>query len=642
MGLITGIQAGKIAASVIASVATISSLYISTDWVSKNLQPLFQSIVNIENAHPTESRLITGPGHHSGAGPLKGSRSHELDFLETANKKSPQLITNLEKELYDSDLDPRDFILIPEIFLSHFPEINRLSCEMYSSYIDPYRSYGISEENAVDWIEDGRSETRMLPDLHNWTAHPVVSKKGFQFKVNGSTIPGCLAAIHELMHVEEYKPNSHIASEVLTVTRDLINLDLIRKRILGHSVEQEEAYGKTLEIRSEDGEFSKTCSVPLGKYINFYRELEQKKSSLGEAVGSSESIHFLTNCPSRFDEFIGLRKSVQQGSSFDAALDYAKKHLLNPDLEFRNSALLLIKELVKQGQIDQDAIATVIANINKFTPYRISGEVLDLLNEYLMRTEEIGLIETYMLNNIKDSNGNMSAAFAILRQLIKQGKYDESFAIQNGIEYGWTSEGSGLIEELFKKNKGFSEVNAFVRDNIGSKDWMQRTSAFRLLILLNKFEKIEESFFLKQLTAVLNQRDDVLRDLAVKQFEDFLKNGKYVNFAIQYVKGYIKSEQWPLKRAAYSLLALLVEQGQFEEMAMDLAISSMSDPQHSSQDLAFILIPKLMDRRKGIDQFLSYVRKHWNSPEFNLRQCSEKLMSQLAKIGYFPGFKTVS
>jgi hypothetical protein len=121
-----------------------------------------------------------------------------------------------------------------------------------------------------------------------------------------------------------------------------------------------------------------------------------------------------------------------------------------------------------------------------------------------------------------------------------------------------------------------------------------------------------------------------------------LKNGKYVNFAIQYVKGYIKSEQWPLKRAAYSLLALLVEQGQFEEMAMDLAISSMSDPQHSSQDLAFILIPKLMDRRKGIDQFLSYVRKHWNSPEFNLRQCSEKLMSQLAKIGYFPGFKTVS
>lgn len=642
MVLIAGIQTGKIAASVIASLATISSLYISTDWVSKNLQPLFQSTVNTEITHPTELKLIPESGRHRGTGPLKGSRNHELDFLETANKKSPQLITNLEKELYDSDLDPRDFILIPEIFLSHFPEINRLSCEMYSRYIDPYRSHGISEENAVDWIEDGRSETRMLPDLNNWTAHAVVSKKGFRFKVNGSTIPGCLAAIHELMHVEEYKPNSHIASEVLTVTRDLINLDLIRKRIFGHSVEQEEAYGKTLEIRSEDGEFSKTCSVPLGEYINFYRDLEQKKSSLGEAVGSPESIHFLTNCPSRFDEFIALRKSVQQGSSFDTALDYAKKHLLNPDLEFRNSALLLLKELVKQGQIDRDAIATVIANINKFTPYRISGEVLDLLNEYLMRTEEIGLIETYMLNNIKDSNGNMSAAFAILRQLIKQGKYNESFAIQNGTEYGWTSEGSGLIEELFKQNKGFAEVNAFVRDNIGSKDWMQRTGAFRLLILLNKFGKIEESFFLKQLTAVLNQRDDVLRDLAVKQFEDFLKNGKYVNFAIQYVKENITSEQWPLKRAAYSLLALLVEQGQFEEMAMDLAISSMSDPQHSSQDLAFILIPKLMDRRKGIDQFLSYVRKHWNSPEFNLRQCSEKLMSQLAKIGYFPGFKTVS
>jgi len=76
------------------------------------------------------------------------------------------------------------------------------------------------------------------------------------------------------MHVEESPPNGTKGSEVLTVTRDLINLDSIRKRILGSPIEKEEPYEKNLKIEPSKG-LARTCSIPLAKYINFYRDLDR-------------------------------------------------------------------------------------------------------------------------------------------------------------------------------------------------------------------------------------------------------------------------------------------------------------------------------------------------------------------------------
>ena len=253
-----------------------------------------------------------------------------------------------------------------------------------------------------------------------------------------------------------------------------------------------------------------------------------------------------------------------------------------------------------------------------------------------MRNNDIGPIWDYVLKNTNDSNGNKHAALVILRALIQHGNYDELFAVQNGIAYGWTSQGSDIIEELFRNKKGFAEVNAFVRTNIASKDRIKKMSAFRLLILLNKFEQIEDFFFLKNLISLLDEYDNDLRGFGIEQFERYLKDGKYLDSAIEYVMDHLESEKWLSKEAAYRLLSYLVQHGHCEEMALDLTIQRMSEPQLSSQSLASFLIPKLIDKRKGIDQFFSFVKEHWNSSEYRLRKRSEELMSQLANIGHFP------
>jgi len=621
-----------IPATIAATSTVLFSLFGNIGEIaSNNFYYLFKSSVSKpENSvAPTEPiYTIAEPGHHSGAGPVKGSRAHELEILGQANKKNGQLLSELEKQLYANDDNPRIHILEPK----QKELADRYSCELFSAYIDRYRPYGIDETNAVLWKEPGTdlgatpglgektpASAMAIPDLDKWSAHAEVVKGGAWAMLN---IPDCQAAIHEIMHIEEYPPNSYKASEVLTVMRDLINLDAIRKQILGSPIEKEEPYRKSLKITSSPQGFAKTCSIPLGKFINFYRDLEKRKNNLAEAIASPESIDLLTGCQSGFHEYESLVKSVQGGRKFEAALNYVKEYIESKDLEFQKSAFLLLKELVKQGQSEEFAMEVVIkSGLN----VGIEDEVLDLFHELLIRGKQPPEMTKHVIDKIE--NGDIIDALIIMQELINYGNFDEVFAIETGIKYSYYGTyARDLLDKLIRKDKGLASAIEYVNANIGSEDEIERTSARKLLIQLVEYGKIEDSFAIPLAISFLEAYAS--RDTALSIFEALFKNGKGIDSAIEFVTKNIDNNKWTVKESAYDLLRLLVEHGQCAERAIRAVTANLGTEDPSVGYVLFKLIQTMVPKGVGTEILLKYAQENLDGPRHDT---ALKLLKELAK-----------
>ncbi len=74
-------------------------------------------------------------------------------------------------------------------------------------------------------------------------------------------------------------------NEILPTLKTIILSDEIFKKIYEKSLDSEIDYGKSLHFKEN--------TIPIGRLANIYRHLEEKYSSLSEALLSTESFEFL-------------------------------------------------------------------------------------------------------------------------------------------------------------------------------------------------------------------------------------------------------------------------------------------------------------------------------------------------------------
>lgn len=200
-------------------------------------------------------------------------------------------------------------------------EALKLSREMFSRYIDKYRSQGLTEANAINWLDTNKCEHASLGGVIGFlsgTSQSAMVCKGAH-TINNSfyddlhaeaskhkdvgryVLPDGITGIHELMHIEEMPKGTRDYSEILTVTRELINSDEIHKKINNIAMDEFVKYPGVLNLTHNSNTGKAICNtiIPVSKYINFYRDQEKTNLNLAKAITSPASIDFLTSCKSK-------------------------------------------------------------------------------------------------------------------------------------------------------------------------------------------------------------------------------------------------------------------------------------------------------------------------------------------------------
>jgi hypothetical protein len=230
---------------------------------------------------------LLGPGMHLPASPVVGSRRQEYARLSQAAMHNPLL-----KEMGYKIYDIRYRLIIPA---NKREQANQYSRELFLDYIKPYRGAGITEANIVRWVMN-RDDTHYPSNYCDVEKLPhtqyvdvsVEVDNGKRNEAKGYFFPPHLVAFHEVMHVEEYKKNLYkytYGVETITTIKTILLLDEVNKKIKGVDMGEELNYRKTIRLSQSH--------IPLGCFANFYRALEKKHKSLGDAIASEESLAFL-------------------------------------------------------------------------------------------------------------------------------------------------------------------------------------------------------------------------------------------------------------------------------------------------------------------------------------------------------------
>jgi len=302
----------------------------------------------------------TGSGiYQCDVGPLANSRSDDLILIDTLPKEDKVELDRLAKHLHSTE----SVEIIKITNNTQRQKADEFAHQMYSEFLAPFRKDGLTEENAVAWIdlrgvdldtETGKkqldtvsSEFPHFFSLSSWInkidSHVAGSKTFFEngrehsfafvsknrqlsenqilhrrdVGLDQRYFPPGVAAIHELMHVQEncgvrleecmvVKQSGFRSFEHLTTLKTLILNDEIHKKV--HNIAMEEVVdyenrGYRIEIPlpgydpSGDYEnwdkYTVRKFVPIGKIANFYRDLEKSFGNLAKALVSSESLDFL-------------------------------------------------------------------------------------------------------------------------------------------------------------------------------------------------------------------------------------------------------------------------------------------------------------------------------------------------------------
>lgn len=260
------------------------------------------------------------PGAHNIFSELRGDRAFEIKKLRR-DPETFKILLSLEKDLYwnQSEIAKHRAKIIDK---KDKDQAETLADEIYSRFLDKYRPFGIDENNAIlqlsqeECLRKGllAGNGRMELSSYNKDFDDRVMLRAMVCDGDennfGGYIPKGLVKRHELMHVQEYAYEFSFTKqgqELFTVIRDLIDLDQIYKQIHHLDLAFEVDYGRQIPKISHVlvygglESLNNGCEgvqIPLGKFINFYRELEQMNQNLAETLTSRESIEFLTSCKS--------------------------------------------------------------------------------------------------------------------------------------------------------------------------------------------------------------------------------------------------------------------------------------------------------------------------------------------------------
>ena len=229
--------------------------------------------------------ILLGPGMHLASSPVVGARRKEFSRLSYQTMQYP-VLKELGFKIYD--IQYRFIISARDRKKADF-----YSRDIFLDYIQKYKKAGITEHNIVRWVNNNRDRkdycvventpTMKYLDVSVGAGHGMNNtEKGFYF-------PPHIVAYHEVMHAEEHKKNFYLYTygrETITTIKTIILLDEVHKKIKNIDLKEEIDYKKTVCLSERQ--------IPLGCFANFYRGLEAKHSSLGDAIVSEESLAFLS------------------------------------------------------------------------------------------------------------------------------------------------------------------------------------------------------------------------------------------------------------------------------------------------------------------------------------------------------------
>lgn len=251
--------------------------------VTDTKSPAQRSLLQCELNYTSDTKA----GFHSVRSPLVGSRSDDLLRLERFAQRHTGL-----RELAAAVHDPAVQTIVLK---SQREAAEALSQKHLKEFLAPWNTHGLTPTNAVAWRKgtsgkesaSGVGVNALEGAATTW--HAVAYAQAESQKGGRHFIPSGVAAIHELMHIQELTPGSvpygDDLGELMASLHSLVLSDEINKTLKQLPLTTEINYGRTVVWNGH-------C-LPLGRLANTVRELEQKYGGIADAVMSKEFLQMI-------------------------------------------------------------------------------------------------------------------------------------------------------------------------------------------------------------------------------------------------------------------------------------------------------------------------------------------------------------
>lgn len=375
----------KIAVGSAAIVGGIALLYIQ-ETPFKEYAEGIQKIPLCEKGTFQANSSLCSPGvYHPKLSSLAGSRRHEVELITMLDRFTSVPLKGLSRSLHNS----KNIAIIKAENVKQLREADALAMKMFSKFLDPYRAHGITEENAVAWVDNPAPNTLSsdewverlkhlkfkspycfniadLSPLQTFRAKPsfghmqktiefcvaCVAQNKFVSKSNqvvqglfrsitldtkNRYTPPAITAIHELMHVQELcdptfetsEKNSWVR-ESLTTLKTLILQDEIHKKIHNIPMDTEIDYG--------EGRFAEVLldkpTILGGKLYNYFNS---RKIDIGEIANVYRNLEA---------KYSNLAEALVSRESFDFLNNECKSDLPNiHEYPFPEEMIMLDEQL---------------------------------------------------------------------------------------------------------------------------------------------------------------------------------------------------------------------------------------------------------------------------------------------------------